>query len=289
MTMVEQEILALPKPRAKRGLMRRVLAQPRGMIGLGMVALMVAVAVIGPFVAPYGANEFIAFPYLPPDGTLLLGADNLGRDVLSRTLHGGWMIMLMALGATAVAMIGGTTLGIIAGYAGERTDTLVMRGLDVILAFPERVLVLMCVAVLSSSQIVLVVATGVAFIPGVARTARAATMDIVRNEFIEYTRAIGMPKGRVIRREILPNVITPLTVEAGFRLNWSIGAITGISFLGFGTQPPAAEWGLMINESRDGLLFQPWAVAAPVLCIAVFVIGVNLLTDAIARAAGRTE
>ncbi|MBE2277077.1 MAG: ABC transporter permease [Rhodobacteraceae bacterium] len=292
--MIEEQLLAtgpadLPVPAQRPGLLRRALRQTRGRIGLGVLLAVVALSVAGPWIAPHSPYDFVAMPFQPPDAVTWLGADNMGRDVLSRILNGGWILMTMALSATALAMLAGTVLGLVAGYAGGRTDAVIMRLLDVVLAVPERVLVLMFVSVIGANQVILTLATGLVFIPSIARTARAATMDIVRNEYVEYAEAIGMSRWQLLRDEILPNVTTPLMVEAGFRLTWSIGLITGISFIGFGTQPPTPEWGLMINESRDGLLFQPWAVVAPILCIAAFVIGVNLLADAIARAAGRTE
>jgi len=267
----------------------RALQMRRGQIGTFLGGIMMLFALIGPFVAPYSPFDFVAMPFQAPGEMFWLGTDHMGRDVFSRLLSGGWLLLVMGVAATCVSMAVGTLCGLIAGYLGGRGDALMMRCLDVALAFPERVLVLMFVTVLGSHHIILVLATALVFVPGVARAARAATLDEIRNDYIAYTQAIGMGRLRVMGQEILPNIATPLLVEAGFRLTWSIGLMTGISFLGFGTQPPIPEWGLMINESRDGLLFQPMAIVAPIMAIALFVIGVNLFTDALARANGRVS
>jgi len=272
-----------------RNLFLRALQLPRGRIGAVLGGIMIFLALIGSFIAPYSPFDFVAMPFQPPSADFWLGTDHVGRDVFSRLLSGGWLLIVMGVGATALAMLAGTLCGLIAGYVGGRVDMLIMRGLDVVLAFPERVLVLMFVTVLGANNLFLVLATALVFVPGIARTARAATLDETRNDYIAYSETIGMPRLRVVRTEILPNIATPLLVETGFRLTWSISLITGISFLGFGTQPPIPEWGLMINESRDGLLFQPMAILAPIICIGLFVIGVNLFTDAMARANGRTQ
>ncbi|MBN9274372.1 MAG: ABC transporter permease subunit, partial [Mesorhizobium sp.] len=125
--------------------------------------------------------------------------------------------------------------------------------------------------------------------PAIARASRAVTLDVAHKEFVQYAEAIGMPRRQILMREILPNILTPLMVEAGFRLTWAMGLIAGINFLGFGVQPPTADWGMMINENRDGLLFQPWAVGLPIICIGFVIFGANLLADAVARAAARIE
>jgi len=267
----------------------RALQMPRGFLGALLGGMMILLALIGSFIAPYSPFDFVAMPFQPPGTDFWLGTDYMGRDVFSRLLSGGWLLIMMGVGATSVAMVVGSLCGLIAGYVGGRIDMLIMRILDIVLAFPERVLVLMFVTVLGANNVILVLATALVFVPGVARAARAATLDEIRNDYIAYTETIGMPRLRVVRTEILPNIATPLLVETGFRLTWSIGLITGISFLGFGTQPPIPEWGLMINESRDGLLFQPMAILAPIICIGLFVIGVNLFADAMARANGRTQ
>ena len=158
--------------------------------------------------------------------------------------------------------------------------------MDVILAFPQIVLVLLFVSMLGSHLSLIVALVALAWVPQVARVARGVTADIVHREYVQAAEAIGLPRRRILLQEILPNVATPLMVEYGLRLTWSIAVIAAVSFLGFGIQPPNADWGLMINENRAGITVQPWAVLAPALCIALFAIGTNFITEGVSRASG---
>ncbi|WP_301233533.1 ABC transporter permease [Pandoraea cepalis] len=269
-------------------LLGRAAKTPRGAVGLLLLGTVVALAFLGPWFAAHSPYDFFGAPYQAPDAEFPLGTDNMGRDTLSRLLFGGRTLLTLAICATVCTMVIGTLLGLFAGHARGRADSIVMRLLDVILAFPDRVLVLLCVAVLGTSNLVMVLSIALAFAPGIARVARATTIEVASREFVEYAEALGLSRWRLLTREILPNILTPLMVEAGFRLTWAIGLVAGMNFLGFGVQPPNADWGLMINECREGMLMQPWPVAAPLICIAVFLIGVTLFGDALSRAAGRT-
>jgi peptide/nickel transport system permease protein len=212
-----------------------------------------------------------------------LGGDNLGRDVLSRILWGGRSILWMAFAATTIGVFVGAALGMIAGYARSGLDDAIMRSLDVLLAFPGIVLAVLFVSMLGPKPWLIVLLVGAVWVPGVARVCRGVTLETVSREFIQVAEVLGTPRRRIIVREILPNVMTPLLVEFGLRLTWSIGAIAAISFLGFGIQPPAADWGLMINENRTGLTLQPWAVMIPIAMIAVLTIATNLIAEGIGR------
>ena len=161
---------------------------------------------------------------------------------------------------------------------------MLMRGMDVILAFPQIVFVLLFVSLLGPKLGLIVVLVALTWVPQVARVARGITSDIVHREYVESAELIGLSRRRILAREILPNVTTPLMVEYGLRLTWSIALIAAISFLGFGIQPPNADWGLMINENRNILTIQPWAVVVPAACIAVFAIGTNFIAEGISRA-----
>jgi peptide/nickel transport system permease protein len=162
-----------------------------------------------------------------------------------------------------------------------------MRLMDVILAFPQIVLVLLFISMLGSNLALIVGLVALSWVPQVARVARGVTADVVHREYVQAAEAIGLPRRRILMREVLPNVATPLLVEYGLRLTWSIAVIAAISFLGFGIQPPNADWGLMINENRNGITLQPWAVVAPAACIAIFAIGTNFVTEGISRAVAR--
>jgi peptide/nickel transport system permease protein len=257
----------------------------RGATGLALAGFVVAVAVLGPLVAPDSPSALQTFPFGKPSGRFPLGADFLGRDVLSRVLEGGWLLLLMAVCATALGVAAGAAAGISAAYLRGRADGLIMRAVDVILAFPQLVFALLLLSILGPKIWLIVLAVGLTHAPAVARVLRSATLDISERDFVKVAELQGMRPASVMAREILPSLSTPLMVEAGLRLTYSIIIMAGLAFLGFGQPPPAPSWGTMINENRAGLALNPWAVIVPALLIALLTIGTNLLTDAIGRAA----
>ena len=257
----------------------------RGATGLALAGFVVAVAVLGPLVAPDSPSALQTFPFGKPSGRFPLGADFLGRDVLSRVLEGGWLLLLMAVCATALGVAAGAAAGISAAYLRGRADGLIMRTVNVILAFPQLVFALLLLSILGPKIWLIVLAVGLTHAPAVARVLRSATLDISERDFVKVAELQGMRPASVMAREILPSLSTPLMVEAGLRLTYSIIIMAGLAFLGFGQPPPAPSWGTMINENRAGLALNPWAVIVPALLIALLTIGTNLLTDAIGRAA----
>jgi peptide/nickel transport system permease protein len=258
---------------------------PRGAIGLALTSVVVLVAVIGPQVAPHLPNALATTVYAKPSGAYPLGSDFLGRDVLSRVLNGGWLLLVMAVAGTVIGLAGGAAAGISAAYLRGATDGIIMRTVDVILAFPQLVFALLLLSLLGPKLWLIVLAVGVSHAPQVARVLRSATLDISERDYIKVVELQGMRPAKIMRREILPNLVAPLMVEAGLRLTYSIIIMAGLAFLGFGQAPPAANWGTMINENRDGLPLNSWAVIAPVVLIALLTIGVNTFTDAVARVA----
>jgi peptide/nickel transport system permease protein len=257
------------------------------MIGLGLVTFVVLVAVIGPFVAPYSpdTNAPLALDFGKPSAQFLLGTDVEARDVLSRVLNGGWVILTMAACATILGVVAGAVAGVSAAYLRGVKDGIIMRVVDVILAFPQLVFALLLLSLLGPKLWLITIAVGVSHAPQVARVLRSATLDVSERDFVKAAELQGMRPAKVMRKEILPNLVSPLMVEAGLRLTYSIVIIAGLAFLGFGPQPPAASWGIMINENRDGLALNPWAVVVPALLIALLTIGTNTFTDAFARVA----
>jgi len=257
----------------------------RGAIGLGLAAMVVLTAVIGPLVAPYPSAALVTLPFGKPSGQFLLGGDYLGRDVLSRVLDGGWVLLVMAACATALGIAGGALAGISAAYLRGVSDGIIMRAVDVFLSFPQVVFALLLLSLLGPKLWLITIAVGVSHVPQVARVLRSATLDISERDFVKAAELQGMRPIKVIAREILPNLSSPLTVEAGLRLTYSIVIIAGLAFLGFGQPPPAANWGTMIYENRIGLSQNPWAVIVPAALIALLTIGINTFTDAFARVA----
>ena len=256
---------------------------PRGAVGLTLALLVAGVAIIGPAVSPYSPNALVTLTFAKPSGQFPLGGDFLGRDVLSRVLNGGWLLLLMAVAATAIGIVVGAAAGMSAAYLRGASDGIIMRTVDVILAFPQLVFALLLLSLLGPKLWLIVLAVGVSHAPAVARVIRSATLDIAERDYVKVAELQGMRPAKVMAKEILPNLITPLMVEAGLRLTYSIVIIAGLAFLGFGQPPPTANWGTMINENRIGLQLNPWAVIAPAVLIALLTIGTNTFTDAVAR------
>lgn len=263
--------------------LRRAVRTPRGGIGFGLVSLVLLIAAVGPFVTPDNPLALVGTPYESPSSAHLLGTDQLGRDVLSRTLAGGWVLLIMAAAATAFGVVVGAAAGVAAGYLRGMRDEAIMRSGDVILTFPQMVLALVLVSIIGPKLWLIVLAVGIGHAPQVARVIRAATLDIAERDYVKAAELTGMPARSVMRREILPNLVTPLTVEAGLRMTYSIVIIAGLAFLGFGRSPPAPDWGTMINENRIGISINPMAVIAPAVLIALLTVGTNTFTDALAR------
>jgi peptide/nickel transport system permease protein len=263
----------------------RAWRQTRTKIGFALVFVLVAIALIGPYFAPHSPSEFVGAPYSPSAGSAGLGTDSLGRDVFSRFLWGGRSILGLAIAATAIGLTLGITIGLVAAYSRSVLDDVLMRGMDMILAFPAIVLALVAVATVGPQLWLLVLAVGFTTAPRVARVTRGAALEVVERDFVRAAEAIGESRRKILLGEILPNITSPLTVEASLRLTYAVGLIAGLSFLGFGLQPPAADWGLMINENRQGLTVQPWGVVLPVLAIALLTIGTSLIGDGLSRAA----
>jgi peptide/nickel transport system permease protein len=257
------------------------------MIGFGLALFVVLVAVIGPFVTPYSpnVNAPLALDFGRPSAQFLLGTDIEARDVLSRVLDGGWVLLIMAACATTVGVAAGAAAGISAAYLRGISDGVIMRVVDVILSFPQLVFALLLLSLLGPKLWLITIAVGVSHAPQVARVLRSATLDLSERDFVKAAELQGMRPAKVMRKEILPNLVSPLMVEAGLRLTYSIVIIAGLAFLGFGPQPPTANWGVMINENREGLALNPWAVIVPALLIALLTIGTNMFTDAFARVA----
>jgi peptide/nickel transport system permease protein len=248
--------------------------------GGSLTAFVLILVLVGSFVTPSSPIDFVGAPFEPPSNYALMGTDVVGRDVLSRVLAGGTVILLLAAISTSIGVLVGALLGICAGYARGPGDDLIMRILDVFLAFPQTILALLFVSILGSSFWLIAVLVAAIHIPQVARVIRAATLRVSREDFVVFARGIGTPFFRVVTQEILPNVLGPMLVETGLRFTFSIALIAGLSFLGLAQEPPAANWGLMVNENRIGLMQNPWPVLAPIALIAILTVGVNLMTDA---------
>lgn len=248
---------------------------------------MLGTAFLGTLFNTTSPTAFVDLPFSDPSALAPLGTDYLGRSVLSRFLDGGARFATLSLLATAMGIALGTIVGLVAGYSRGWRSQLAVQALDVVLAFPQIVLILLFLSLLGPRAWLIVALVGVGLTPRIARVVRAAASSVAELEYVESARALGIGRWRILLGEVLPNVMSPLMVEAGLRLTYAFALVGALGFLGFGATPPTPDWGVMINENRLGLAVQPWAVLTPIIAIACMTIGSNLVADGIALAAGR--
>jgi len=209
----------------------------------------------------------------------LAGTDEFGRDELSRLIWGARVSLYVGMLAVLIALALGATSGVLAGFFGGLVDDITMRIMDIVLSLPALVLAISITAVLGPSLTNVMIAVGLVYAPTFARVARGPTLAVVRVPYIEAARAIGAGSGRIITRHVVPNVAAPILVQTTVSLSTAILTEAALSFLGLGTQPPTASWGLMLSASRQYMLIDPWIAILPGLAIAVTVLGFNLLGD----------
>lgn len=250
-----------------------------GSVAVVVVLVILLVALIGPYLSSYTPSEIVGVPYSSRSSDHLLGTDFLGRDVLTRILHGGRSSVFLAAASTLGAYLVGGTLGLVAGFRAGRVDSVLMRGVDVLLAFPPILFLLVLAAGLGPSAWTLVVAITIVFAPGVARVIRTATQEVSHTGYVEAAVARGESTTRIVFAEILPNIRATIVADAGPRLTFAILLVAAVNYLGLGLRPPAADWALMISENRAGLDLQPWALGMPAALIAVLTVSVNVVAD----------
>jgi peptide/nickel transport system permease protein len=249
-------------------------------VGGLILAIVLVLGVAAPWIVPYPTTEQHMLERLkPPGARFVLGTDQYGRDLLSRTLVGTRPALLLGLGAVALGLTVGVPIGLLAGYAGGRLDDVVMRVVDAMLAFPSLLLALLIITALGASTGHALLAIGVANAPGVARIVRSATLSLREAEFVLAARARGERHLYVMFGEIFPNVLAPVVVEATLRVGFAIVAGASLSFLGLGVQPPTADWGLMIREARQYVFVSPWPLLAPGTALAITIVAFNLFGD----------
>lgn len=269
------------------GVLSDVVSRPSGAIGLFLVIFHIVLAFTSPYLVPFDYKEMNASSMLSgPTSTHWLGADHLGRDVLSRTLLGGREALLVTAIATPIAVIWGGFVGILLGLVGGRIDEVLMRIVDAFLSLPWILKMLVLIVTFGTGMFVLIPTLAFFYGIPVIRIARAATHDVVARDFVSAARARGHKKMTIIRRELLPNVLDTLMVEGAMRWSWMLLAFSSLSFLGFGVSPPTPDWGLMIADARGFMSFAPVGVVAPVVALSSLIIGINLTADSLAKALG---
>jgi len=259
---------------------RRFLKNHKAVLGAAMVLVYVAVALLAPWLAPHNATKpDLDLALKPPRPGYLLGNDELGRDILSRIIWGARISLLIGLMGTAIAVAGGILFGAVAGYFGGLIDSIIMRVMDILLAFPSFLLALAIVAILGPGLINLMLAVGIFSIPSFSRVVRGSVLSVKNLDFIEAGRAQGFTDVRILFRHVLPNCLAPIIVLATMRIATAILTASGLSFLGLGAQPPTPEWGAMLSNGRDYLRSAPHLSTFPGLAIMFGVLGFNLFGD----------
>lgn len=252
------------------------------MVGLVLFAFVLLLAAFGPAIAPHGMDDqdsSIEAREAPPSSASWFGRDELGRDIYSRVLHGARITLGVGFGTVTLGLLFGVPLGLFSGYSGGRADQVIMRGTDLLLAIPDILLALALMAALGPSLRNAMIAVGITFVPKFARVVRASALGEASREYVFAARGLGASNMRIMLRHVLPNCLAPLTVIATLSLGSAILYTSALSFLGLGAQPPTPEWGRMLSDGRDTMLYSPHLMIFPGVAIALSVLSVNLLGD----------
>jgi peptide/nickel transport system permease protein len=277
---VEDTPASAPSRRGAAVYWRRLRRQPVALAGTVVFVLFLLAAIFGPLAAPYEFDAQDAAQRLQgPSLGHLMGTDNFGRDVLSRVLVGSREVFWLGGAGTLLAAVIGSALGLLAGYVGRLWDEAIMRALDVLLAFPALLLAMVLLATVGPSNLNLILVITVLYIPMFARIARSMALDLRTREFVEAARLRGESRGYILFREMLPNAMPPLLVEASIRFAYSIFLVASLGFLGLGVQPPSPDWGRQVNEARTFFDAAPWMLLFPAAAISLLVIGTSLMAD----------
>jgi peptide/nickel transport system permease protein len=253
---------------------------PLTVIGLALIAILALIAVSAPLLAPADPlTQVLSARLDPPSAEHWLGTDQLGRDVLSRMIYGARISLLIGIVVVGLAASIGTFVGVVAGYAGGWLDESLMRLTDVFFAFPALILAMAISGALGPSLTNAMIAIAVVSWPVYARLVRGQVLSLREREFVESARGLGASAERIVWQHILPNTLAPLLVQASFDMGGAILSAAGLSFIGFGTQPPTAEWGVMISEGRNYIATHSWLSLFPGLAILLTVAAFNLIGD----------
>ncbi len=277
--MADQAVAAI---RGSQGLVARapILGNPLNVVAIAIILMFAAGALLAEFLAPYDPlTQELGTRLEPPSRAHWLGTDQLGRDIASRLLYGARISLVIGVVVVASAGIFGTLVGLIAGYAGGLTDEALMRVTEVFLAFPPLILAMAIAGALGPSLTNAIIAVAAVTWAVYARLTRGQLLSLRRREFVEAARSIGASRTRILLRHLLPNALAPLLVQASFDMGAAIIAAAGLSFIGFGAQPPTPEWGVMISEGRNFISTQLWLSLFPGLAILLAVGAFNLLGD----------
>ncbi|ANY63834.1 ABC transporter permease [Comamonas aquatica] len=266
--------------------LQRLAHDPVAMGAAAVLILLILMAILAPWLAPADPYATSIIKRLKPIGTegLPLGSDELGRDMLSRLMVGARLSLFMGITPVLMAFVIGTGIGILAGYAGGRTNTVIMRTIDVFYAFPSVLLAIALSGALGAGIVNSLVSLTIVFIPQIARVAESVTAQARNRDYVEAARATGASAFTIVRVHVLGNVLGPIFVYATSLIAVSMILASGLSFLGLGVKPPEPEWGLMLNTLRTAIYTQPWVAALPGVMIFITSISFNLLSDGLRSA-----
>ncbi len=270
---------AVSRRRRSPAFLRSLRRNPLGVAGLCIIALVALVAILAPVLSPHEPTAQVASRLEEPGPEYLLGTDEFGRDILSRVIYGSRISLYVGFVSVGLALLTGGALGMIAGYFGGRTDTLLMRLVDVLFAIPSLVLAIVIAGLLGPSLTNAMIAIGIVYAPIYARLVRGEVLAVRNHLYIESARATGVGHMGLIFRHILPNITAPLIVQTTLLLSTAILSEAALSFLGLGTQPPEPSWGTMLGSGRRYMELTPWVAIAPGIAIVITVLGFNLLGD----------
>ena len=245
------------------------------MIGVTILLFWIFIAIAAPVIAPYAPTEMHSVRLEPPSAQHWLGTDHLARDVMSRMFWGTRVVVTLAPVSVFLGILVAAPLGLISGYVGGRLDTLIMRGVDILLSFPTLLIYILIITTFGPSAVVVIISIALGSIPAITRIIRSLVLDVRTKDYVSAARLRGERRRYILLREILPNVSGPIIVDATIRIGYAIMAIGALGFLGLGIPPPTPDWGGMINEGRQWIFAMPWTVLAPAAALSSVVVGLN--------------
>lgn len=256
-------------------------------IGIVLLAMHLIMAIGAPWLAPYAPNTIdTSNTFQSPSPQHVFGTDRYGRDILSRVIYGGQVALVISLVSAVLSVLMGGLIGVIVAYVGGIVDEITMRVIDAVISIPGILLLLVIVTGLGTGTPVIILAMVLSYMPGVVRVIRATVQEYVPRDFIVAARLRGERVSDIVWVELLPNILDVLCVEFAMRASWIVLSVSGLSFLGFGVNPPTPDWGLMVNENRAVLVLSPWGTIFPMIAVATLVVSLNVVSDEIAKVFG---
>ncbi len=266
--------------------LRRALSEPATLLGVILVVSHLLIALLAPLIAPHDTSALVGAPLQRPSWEFLMGTDQIGRDYFSRMIAGGRIALFVSFLGVTIALAVGTVLGMIAGYLGGRTDEIIMRIVDAMMAIPDLILIAILTLALGKDIVSLIPVVAVVYTWGVVRVVRAKTISLATLDFVRAAELRGETRLAILMREIFPNLISLLGVELAVRVSSAVLRISALSFLGLGISQPTPDWGLMVQEAMGVVFTDPWFLLLPAVMLSSLIIGVNFMVDGFARAFG---